>query len=82
MLTATCLKGKCEAKLEFQGGRDTNQITILRGSMYIFFGTTHFCHTNHLLLEEPLMLFTSLHSLGVDSFSILLIMALGRKNSD
>ena len=54
-------------------GRETNQITILGGNID-FFLTTLFCHANHLLLEcEPLMLFTSVDSLGVDPFSILLI---------
>ena len=33
----------------------------------------------YYLNEEPLMLFTSVDSLGVDSFSILLIMAVGRE---
>ena len=55
-------------------GSETNQITILGENIDFFFLTTVFCHTNHLLLEcEPLMLFTSVDSLGVDPFSILLI---------
>ena len=33
----------------------------------------------YYLHEEPLMLFTSVDSLGVDCFCILLIMAVGRK---
>ena len=48
---------------------------------YMYFLEPHIFVTEiiYYLNEEPLMLFTSVDSLGVDSFSILLIMAVGRE---
>ena len=55
--------------------RETNQITILGGSIdFFFFNPTFLSHKSFITLnEEPLMLFASADSLGVDPFSILLI---------
>ena len=80
MLIAKCLKGKYEAKLKIPGreGYKPNNNPSLD---YMYFLEPHIFVTQiiYYLNEEPLMLFISVDSLGVDSFSILLIMAVGRE---
>ena len=54
MLIAKCLKGKYEAKLESQGGEGNKPNNNPWWKYRIFFLTTLFCHTNHLLLAKCL----------------------------
>ena len=69
-----CLRGRYEAKLETEGGEE-NKPNNNPWWKYRFFLLPHFFVTQiiYYLNEQPLMLFTSVDSLGVDPFSILLI---------